>query len=463
VDPTGTTLPPPPQLPRVDAPPPPSSRRVPVGAIVAALALVGALALIGLAVAGVSPFTSSASPSAPPTATPGVSPPVAPSPTASPTPSASPTPLSSADIEAQLAAIEKRMTQIRELPAVTSLPGKLVTTAEASKILVGDFHKDNPKQLIDDTTGLDRGLGLLSADQDLATLFDRFLSTQVLGFYRDTDKALYIVSDQGFGPLEKFTASHEYTHALQDANFDLKKISPDAFDQGDRQLARTALIEGDATLAMQQWALADLTADELTQLLEQLQDPGAQQALEGMPPIVLETQEFPYTEGLKFVQAAWTAGGWSAVDKIWMTPPDTVEQVLHPEKYAAHEKPVAVALPSSVLSSLGSGWGLALQDTAGELVTRIWLAEANDTATATQAAAGWGGDRMGYYKGPSGAWAVVWSTRWDAGADTTQFVAAARAVASKLPHAGVISNDFGNFVVVASDVDVYARVAEALA
>jgi hypothetical protein len=431
--------------------------------VLAALALIAAVVLIALAVAGVPPFTAVTSPSATPTATASIAATPSESAAASPSPTASATPLSSGEIQAQLAAIEHRMTQIRELSATTSVPGKLVTTPEASKILVDDFHKENPKQIVDDTTALYRALGLLNQNQDLGQLFDQFLSTQVLGFYRDTDKDLYIVSDRGFGPLAKFTASHEYTHALQDEHFDLKKISPDVFDQGDRQLARTALIEGDATLAMTQWAQSDLSPDEIAQLLQEIQDPAAEQALAGMPPIVRETQEFPYSDGLRFVQGIWSTRGWSAVDDVWKAPPDTVEQVLHPEKYVDHEKAVTVSLLSDFASDFGPGWSLALQDTAGELVTRIWLEQANDTAVATQAAAGWGGDRIGYYKGPNGAWAVVWRTAWDSGADTDEFVSAARAVVSKLPHASVISNDFGQTVIVASDDDVRARVAERFA
>jgi hypothetical protein len=451
--------PPPPVAPLAPPPQPPAgSRWPPIGAVVAAIALVGALVVIVLAVAGVPPFTASGtSPSPAPTSTATALPSATAS--AAPTPSAtatsSPTPLGSAEIESALAAIERRMTQIRELSATTSLPGKLVTTPEASKILVDDFHEANPAQLIDDTTAPYRALGLLTPEQDLGKLFDRFLSTQVLGFYRDTDKSLYIVSDQGFGPLERFTASHEYTHALQDQHFDLKKISPDAFDQGDRQLARTALIEGDATLAMTQWATTDLSADEIAQLLQQLEDPESEQVLAEMPPIVRQTQEFPYSDGLRFVQRFWTSGGWSAVDAVWKNPPDTVEQVLHPEKYTSDEQPVPVALKPAVLTSLGSGWTLALEDTAGELVTKIWLDLAGDNEAAVAAAAGWGGDRIGYYKGPNGAWGVAWVTEWDSAPEARQFALAAEGIVLRLGHAAVYANGgTGVGVFVASDASL---------
>ena len=86
--------------------------------------------------------------------------------------------------------------------------------------------------------------------------------------------------------------------------------------------------------------------------------------------------------------------------------PDSTEQILHPDK--ATEAPVAVTLPADLAASLGSGWTVPLQDTFGELQLGIWLREGGvPSAEATDAAAGWGGDRLAVIEGPDGAWAVV--------------------------------------------------------
>jgi hypothetical protein len=428
----------PPRLPSVDAPtagPSPRPSRVPpLGAVVAAVVLLGALALLVAAVAGIPPFTAQVAPATPSSAA-----------TASPagssrgsaSPVASPSPLSQAQVLDVLAGIERRMVEIRQLPAAPGVTPQLVSTDEASRLLIQDFHTENPPAFLADQTQLYRSLGLLDAKTELGAVFERFLSTQVLGFYRSTDKNLYVISDKAFGPLQEFTAAHEYTHALQDARYGLDKLQGSGHDEGDLALARLSLIEGDATLAMTQWAIQDLTPDELSQLLAEAQDPVAQQALAESPPIVRETQTFPYSTGLEFIQRAWLQGGWTAVDRLWENPPSTTEQIIHPDKYTSSEKAIDVALPAGVAEALGPGWRLALQDTHGEAVTRIWLEQAMDPDSAAQAAAGWGGDRVGLYRGPNDAWAVAWETRWDSATEAREFATAAKTVVARLASAGV--------------------------
>ena len=62
-------------------------------------------------------------------------------------------------------------------------------------------------------------------------------ASQVAGLYVPSDKKLYVVSKAGgVGPLEKFTYSHEYTHALQDQNFDVSRVPARTLqDQSDRR------------------------------------------------------------------------------------------------------------------------------------------------------------------------------------------------------------------------------------
>jgi hypothetical protein len=458
----------PPRLPSVDAPtagPSPRPSRVPpIGATVAAVVLLGALALLVAAVVGIPPFTAQvppATPSSAATASPAGSAP------GSASPVASPSPLSHAQVLDILAGIERRMVEIRELPAAQGVTPQLVSTDEASRLLIQDFRSENPPAFLADQTQLYRSLGLLDSKTELGAVFERFLSTQVLGFYRSTDKNLYVVSDKAFGPLQEFTAAHEYTHALQDARYDLDKLQGSGHDEGDLALARLSLIEGDATLAMTQWAIQDLTPDELSQLLAEAQDPVAQQALAESPPIVRDTQTFPYSSGFEFIQRAWLQGGWTAVDRLWEKPPSTTEQIIHADKYAAGEEAVPVTLPAGVAEALGPGWTLALEDTQGELVTRIWLELANGADDAAAAAAGWGGDRIGLYRGPNGAWAVLWITRWDSGptgpdAEAREFSLKAQLAVGKLPRSLVTVNGPTVTIAMASEADILRRMGSAL-
>jgi hypothetical protein len=98
--------------------------------------------------------------------------------------------------------------------------------------------------------------------------------------------------------------------------------------------------------------------------------------------------------------------------------------------------PVSITVPP-VPASL-SGWKLTMQDTLGELQLRTWLEGDSPTAAATKAAASataeWGGDRVGLYEGPGGAWAVVLNTEWRDTAGSDAFQSAATAVLIRTPH-----------------------------
>ena len=71
---------------------------------------------------------------------------------------------------------------------------------------------------------------------------------KIQGYYSLKDKALFLYDDIS-GPYERGVLVHEMVHALQDQHFGLKKLHSTTFD-GDADLARTALIEGDATFTM---------------------------------------------------------------------------------------------------------------------------------------------------------------------------------------------------------------------
>ena len=89
-----------------------------------------------------------------------------------------------------------------------------------------------------------------------------------------------------------------------------------------------------------------------------------------MPAILKDSLLFPYTGGLQLALAAFQGGGYAGVDQLYANPPDTTEQVLHPDKFQADEQAVAVDFPADFPASLGDGWKVALEDTLGEFQLR---------------------------------------------------------------------------------------------
>jgi hypothetical protein len=367
--------------------------------------------------------------------------------------------------------IEDQVSQLRGLQAKAPVERAVFDTAALCAFLRTSFSRDNPESLVTATETLYKSLLLMPQDASLRDLYLQLLTSQVAGLYDDESKRMYVVSESGqIGPTEEITYAHEYTHALQDQAFGLRSVVGDAKDQSDRTLARTALIEGDATLAMTLWARQALTAAQLLEVAGSAGDPASQAVLDSMPVILRDPLEFPYFSGLSLTSRAFgAAGGYTGVDALFANPPDTTEQVLHPEKLDAREAPVAVSFPSDLADRLGSGWSVALQDTLGELQLEILLRAGGgaDSTTSTAAAAGWGGDRVALIEGPSGATGVVLDTAWDTLADATEFAAALDGLTGRLRAAGRSANVLTPgpsrvVLVTASDDATLGRIANVL-
>jgi hypothetical protein len=428
------------------------------GRAIRALVAIATFLAISLLVAACGTGDTTPSPSAA-ASTPSVSP--APSdgasvsPGGSPGASAGPSATTDPALEALAAEIAGEVSEIRELPLETPLDTAVLDQDGLEAFVRRSFEQETSEAELDASDGMLTRLGLLDADEDLGELYLELLGSQVLGLYDDETKQLYVVSrGEAIGGLEKFTISHEIDHALQDQAFDLGGLIPDVDDEGDLVLARLALAEGDATLVGVQWATTNLTPEELVQVAQAAADPEQQALLERMPTILTEVLQFPYLAGLDLVLAVQGEDGWAGVDRLYADPPDSTEQVLHPEKYEAGEAPLDVELPADLATRMGSAWTETFADTVGEFQASVWLREGGIArTTADDAAEGWGGDRIAYLTGPDGADAVVWRTVWDTAADARQFLdSAGRAVGDgDSPGTVIRASDTEVLVILASD------------
>ncbi|HYO43186.1 MAG TPA: hypothetical protein VES19_08315 [Candidatus Limnocylindrales bacterium] len=362
--------------------------------------------------------------------------------------------------------IEGQVEDLRELQATTPVARGVFDTPGLCTYLRQGFRKDNPEALVTGKETLYKELGLMPADASLEQLFLELLTSQVAGLYDDETKRMYVVSRTGaIGPVEEITYAHEYAHALQDQAFTLREVVGEDTDQSDRTTARLSVVEGDATLLMSLWAQRFLTPAQLAEI-GSTSDPASEAILAKMPAILKDPLLFPYTGGLQLTLGAFTNGGFAAVNELFANPPDSTEQVLHADKFAAREKPLAVSFPDDLAERLGDGWTVSLQDTFGEMLLEIVLRDGGATAT-NDAAAGWGGDRVALLEGPDGKKAVVLDTTWDSAQDATEFEAALGPTVEKLKGLGrspAILRPSENRVVLvtAESADTMGRVANVL-
>ena len=136
--------------------------------------------------------------------------------------------------------------------------------------------------------------------------------------------------------------------------------------------------------------------------------------------------------------------------------------------------PVEVELDADALAKpMGAGWSGTPEDTLGEFQLSVWLRENGVKALpANAAAAGWGGDRLAYLRGPNGAYALALLTTWDSAADAGEFLATAKIAAANLPGAAearaVADSGVGGSanrvaVLIASDAATLAKLSTAVA
>ena len=397
------------------------------------------------------------------TATPSATPIVTPAPTPSTAPS--PTPAGSAEVDAVYAEINEQVRAIRGLEEKKPIEPTILSPADLSTVIRTTFDQDYPPALVAADEQLYKGLGLLTLDADLEGIFVDLLESQVAGLYDPVGEKLYVLSKEGgIGPVEKVYYSHEYDHALQDQHFDLGAMTDGLDDQTDRLLARQAIVEGDAYTLMTYWLQQHLTPAEIGEVITASSDPELQAALNRIPAIVQAQILFAATEGTQFALQAQLSGGWPAIDAVLGDPPASTEQIKHPEKYASREAPIEVDLPDDLAARMGAAWSLVQENTMGEHQTSIWLGSPA-VAAATDAAAGWGGDRIAVLGGPNEAWAIAWHTVWDTTADAAEFEVTAESAVAKAGGPGsVLPGEGGttHWVVVGSDDATLAKVANVL-
>jgi hypothetical protein len=306
---------------------------------------------------------------------------------------------------------------LRGLEAKAPVPFAFAEVEKLRADLLQSYNNQNTVNELETSRKLLVMLGLLSPDADLHGMLVDLYAENILGYYNSEDKRMYVVSGtSAFDPQAKMTLAHEFTHALQDQHFDLTRVQKLAEENGDRSLAISALIEGDATLAMIQYARDYLTPEELIQIQTQ----SSRSSLDQAPLVIRDELSFPYNEGALFAIQLWGEGGWAAVNRAFNNPPNSTEQILHPEKYLRNEQPIPVKL-DGLAAALGPDWRQLRSDVLGELDVRILLQQFSDPAAAERGADGWGGDRFSLLQNAAGENALAISTVWDDEAQAAEF------------------------------------------
>src|SRR4051812_30955470 len=294
-------------------------------------------------------------------------------------------------VVAEVKPIAQRVERIRGLRFKSIPKPEVVSPARTREAQLADLDRSYPpaqRRADADLLGM---LGLIPRGTDLRELLGTVVSEQVAGYYDPRRKRLAIVNGPTAGNrvLTEISLAHELDHALDDQRFGLRD---DTAGTDDGASAYTALVEGTATAAMDEYARRYIPpGSALLSVFSAIGPAGP--ASESMPPYVQRSLEFSYTGGERFVTALRNrvGGRWTLVNNaLAKAPPVTMEQIMHPEKYLQDEGPLPLRIGPL---GLGGGWSRAARGTIGEFDTRELLRLGSDDATASTAAAGWGAGR----------------------------------------------------------------------
>ncbi len=214
------------------------------------------------------------------------------------------------------------------------------------------------------------------------------------------------------GAAEVVTLARELARAERGRRTNLVEFLAGAPD-ADQAAARRAVIEGEADLVAD--GCIDRFADELARDLDA-------KHLDRVASVDLAATAF--------VRGVHRERGWSGVDDLYLHPPTSTEQVVHPEKFlgpAHRDEPRPVAL-RDLAPDLGAGWALLREDVMGEVGLETFVRGHGDPVRAVQASRGWGGDRYRVYRNGSGAVLVQACFVFDTNEDAAEMIDALRKV-----------------------------------
>jgi hypothetical protein len=317
---------------------------------------------------------------------------------------------------ARVAAMLARVEKVRELASTKPVPGVVLDRAALIARVKAHVARELPPQAIRNE-GLELQLfGFLPTGFDYEAAEYDLLEEQLAGYYEPADGTMYLASDLQDDEAEA-TLAHELVHALQDQHWDLERRSRYHPGTGDQAETVSALAEGDATSAMYDMIVpkvlgAHATALDVPDIAGQIREGISQGPGAKAPHVMRSSLAAPYIYGSLFVNELRRQGGWAAVDRAWGDPPATSEQILHVEKWLAHEPALPVHAPP--FASLGPGWSVADEDSEGELGTRTAFEEWLPLEGAADASGGWGGDRAVLVTSGDKA-AFGWRLRYDRG------------------------------------------------
>jgi hypothetical protein len=346
----------------------------------------------------------------------------------------------------RVAAIEPGLAKVRGLAFERPVPVAHRTASDFRSYVRKNVEKADPH--LQDTSAALVALGLLPPSSNVGKAVEDAWATQAAAYYDPDAKQFFLVmTPQDKNTLDILVA-HELTHALQDQHFDLSRYMRGSERNADAAIARKFVVEGDGMLSAVVYLISEKThvtqlspdqiralrgsfekfasADTHTmaEMLKQQaasasMDPEIKKSLDAMdsiPPVILVPLVQSYMKGAILALDAYESGGWPAVDALFRDPPESTEQVLHPQTrlLETRDRPRSVTLPAF------DGYQSIASDVLGELQWSVYFGMWKHDGDGHEEV-NWGGDRYTVLRRKDGKLVAVIATTWDAEYDAQVF------------------------------------------
>ena len=261
--------------------------------------------------------------------------------------------------------------------------------------------------------------GALPERTNLRRTLLSMLSEQIAGLYDDNSKQLFVLSDFDLSrPLAKIILAHEICHAIQDQHYPLRNLPLRNFEDNDAATAALAVVEGDATLLMQDYAGESMTGSDVLKLVDIFKVD--QSALNSAPYFLRQQLIFPYMSGADFLtRIMYQDAGLREL--VFVRPPASTEQIMHPDKYSSGDAdaPTTVTIPN-LLPVLGKDWKRTIRSNWGEFYLKTLFEVWREWGSAAQNTEGWDGDQYVLYRNAD-KYAYFFKSIWDTEKDAQEF------------------------------------------
>lgn len=336
------------------------------------------------------------------------------------------------DLAAQIDSITRELTEISGFRQLKKIAYQRISREQVAQLLEQRVKENiQPEELRAEELALKK-LGFVPPDFDLKKMTLELLSEQAAAFYDFRKKKLLLV-DTGSELAARSALVHELAHALADQHVNLEKFVERARQDDDRSLARLAVMEGQATWLMAEY-LAHRTGQSLkdspvlVRTMSRMTELGAAEypVFERSPLYLKETLVFPYSKGMLFQHAVIEKLGSAAFAEVFRRPPESSQQILHPEKYLARVQPVACEPPSP---SARRGYRALAEGSMGELDHSILLRQYATAEDAEAVAPAWRGGNYQLLEEKGGARVLLaYASEWDSPETAQRFFSLYRRV-----------------------------------